>query len=130
MICLDSDVIIDFFKKKKEAVELVEKNHLEIVTTEINVFEVFSGIYSKQQRKGGEEEIAEQFFQDIEILEFKKGCGKVSAFFLNGLAKSGKTIGQNDAFIAAIMARYGCKKIITRNRKHFSAIKGIEVISY
>ena len=50
MICLDSDFIINYLRGKEEAIEfLMEVNNEELVTTEINVFEVFYGIYSKNQ---------------------------------------------------------------------------------
>ena len=130
MICLDSDCIIDFLRNKKEAIDVVEKYRGQIFTTEINVFEVFSGIYIKQERRKNEEEIAERFFQNLEVLSFKIGCGRLSALILVSLINAGKTIEQNDAYIASIMTGCGCNKIITRNRKHFSAIKGVEVISY
>jgi predicted nucleic acid-binding protein len=32
--------------------------------------------------------------------------------------------------IAGTMLSNNCKKIITRNKKHFSQIKGIEIITY
>ena len=130
MICLDSDCIIDFLRNKEEAVGVIQAYHEQLVTTEINVFEVFLGIYLKQHKKENEEEIAENFFSNFDIVAFREGCGKASALILTGLAKTGKTIEQNDAYVASIMASCGCRKIITRNRKHFSAIKGVEVISY
>jgi len=130
MICLDSDCIIDFLRNEKEAIDVVEKYKGQIFTTEINVFEVFFGICIKELKRENEEEIAERFFNNIEIMSFKGGCGKLSANILSSLAKTGKNIEQNDAYIAGIMACCGCNKIITRNRRHFSMIKGLKVILY
>ena len=40
MICLDSDCIIDFLRGKEEAIRIVERHKEELVSTEINIFEV------------------------------------------------------------------------------------------
>ena len=44
MICVDTSCIIDFLKNEKEAVNIIDKHKDELVTTDINVFEVFMGI--------------------------------------------------------------------------------------
>lgn len=130
MICLDSDCIIDFLRGKKEATEIVEKYQEEAVTTEINVFEVFLGIYLKKTKSENEENIARNFFNSIEILSTKKGSGKLAAQTLAELSKRGELIGQNDIFVLSIMQKNNCNQIITRNKKHFSKLKEIEVVSY
>ena len=49
MICLESDIIIDFLRGKEKAINTVNKLKDEIITTEINAFEVFYGIYLKKE---------------------------------------------------------------------------------
>lgn len=126
MICIDSGCIIDFLKGNKEVIRTIEKYKNEICTTEINSFEVFFGAY----RKFSKEEIneASRFFNSIDVLSFDKPCGKLSAEILSSLMNKGKQIEQNDCFIASIMIKNHVKKIITKNKKHFSKIKDIEVI--
>ena len=128
MICLDSDYIIDFLKGKKEAVEIVQKYQEEIVTTEINVFEVFLGAYMAKNNSEKEETAATNLFNSIEILSKKKGSGKMAAKTLSELSKKGEIIGQNDIFVSSIMQKNNCNQIITGNTKHFSKLKGIEII--
>ena len=65
MICLDSDCIIDFLKGKKEAINVINKYNEEIITTEINVFEVLFGIYLKKEVSEKQEYIAKD---DMRIL--------------------------------------------------------------
>lgn len=127
MICLDSDCIIDFLRGKKEAVALVDHYKENIITTEINKFEVLFGIYLKKDINEKEENTAKLFFDSLEILSFDEGCGEESARILASLSKEGNIINQNDCFIAAIMIKNGCKNIITRNKKDFERIKGINV---
>ncbi len=130
MICLDSDCIIDFLKGKDEAVSLVEKYKEDIVTTEINKFEVLFGIYSKKKIDEKEKSITMSFFDSFDILPFDFGCGEEAAKILSSLSKEGNIINQNDCFIGAIMFNNGCKTILTRNRKDFERINGINVVSY
>lgn len=128
MICIDSTCIVDFFKRLPEAVKIIERYKDEIATTEISVFEVMYGVYLKNSDK--EKELSNNFFDSILVLPFDSGCGNISAEILSSLSKKGEIIDQNDVFIASIMIKKGCDKIITKNTKHFSKIKGLKVISY
>ena len=130
MMCLDSDCIIEFLRGNKEAVEIVQKYLDSLVTTEINVFEVFYGIYIHKNFSKAEEEHAQGFFNTIEVLPFAKPMGKLSAEIAADLIKNGKQIEQNDSLIAAILLQNGVQKIITRNHKHFSRIRGLDVLQY
>lgn len=130
MICIDSDAIIDYLRGKKEAVEVVKKYAGEIVTTELNVFEVFYGVYLKKEISEREEGKTNAFFNSITVLPFDKPCGKVAAKILVSLMSVGKPINQNDCFIAAVVLKNGFDSIITRNETHYSMIKDLKVISY
>lgn len=126
MICLDSDCIIDFLKGKKEAINVINKYNEEIITTEINIFEVLFGIYLKKEVSEKQEHITKEFLNSIIKFPFDKKCGEISAKLLASLIKKGETINQNDCFIASIMIKNNCNKIITNNVKHFSKIKEIK----
>jgi len=127
MICIDTDCLIDFFKGKKNALTIIKKYHSELVTTSINEFEIFFGIFHSAYK--GELSSARDFFTEIGVFSFGD-CSEKAAKVMSNLIKSGKVIEQNDCFIAAIMINNGVKKIITNNQKHFSRIPGIEVINY
>lgn len=128
MICIDSDCIIDFLKGKKEAINIINKYKEEIVSTEINAFEVFYGIYNKKIIS--EKESAKNLFNSIILLGFEKGCGEQSAKIIAALQKQGNLIEQNDCIIAGILIKNNCLNIITKNIKHYERIKGLNVISY
>ena len=127
MICLDTDCIIDFLRDNEKAIKVISKYSDNLVTTEINVYEVFSGIYL--YGKKGEMEIAENFFDNINILNFG-GWGKKGANIFSNLIKKGQRLEHNDCLISAIAMVNGCSKIITNNKKHFSRIEGLEIITY
>ena len=130
MICIDSDCIIDFLKGEKKAVGIITSYKEEIATTEINVFEVYFGIYLRESVSQKEEDTADLFLSSIEMLSSNNGWGKQSAKLIADLAKQGRIIDKNDCFISSIMKANNCNKIITRNVKHFCRIKGIEIIPY
>lgn len=130
MICLDSDCIIDFLKGKKESIEIIARHSKEIVTTEINKFEIMFGIYLKKEISEKEKDAAKSFFDSLDVLPFEKNCGEKAAQILASLSKEGNIIEQNDAFIASIMINNGIENILTKNEKHFLRIKGIKVMAY
>jgi tRNA(fMet)-specific endonuclease VapC len=130
MIFIDSDCIIDFLRGKESAIKIIEKYEDEIATSQINVFEIFFGIFNKKTAGESEALSADSFFSSMTVFSFDKTCGITSAKILSGLMKAGKTIDQNDCFIASIMIKNSINSIISNNKSHFSKIKGIKVISY
>ena len=130
MICLDSDFIIDFLKGKTEAARAMRRLQDQVVTTEINRFEILFGVYAKHPRPPQEQEIVRNFFDVIDVLPFDEGCGEIAAKTLARLTTKGQMISQNDALIAATMAKHGCHTILTRNVKHYARIPGINAVTY
>ena len=43
LVCLDSDVIIDFLNNDNRTIELLNQLHYDFSTTSINIFEIWSG---------------------------------------------------------------------------------------
>lgn len=130
MIFIDSDCIIDFLRGDEKAVNIVADNLGEIVTSELNSFEVFFGIFNKRDIPKNELLSAEKFFETVNVLGFDSQCGKISAKILCDLKRRGVEINQNDCLIASVMFKNGIDKIITQNNKHFSKIKGLKVLGY
>lgn len=130
MIFIDSDCIIDFLNGKEKARKILNNYKDELATSQINVFEIFHGIF--RQKKVSENEIksAEGFFKSIDVFPFDGECGRISARIFSALMNEGKTIDQNDCFIGAIMVKNRVSSIISNNKKHFSRIKGIKVLGY
>ena len=129
MIVLDSDFLIDFFKGDEKAVnkmaELLQND--EVSTTVINYQEVFFGaLGSKDKEKVNEMNL---FFQEINILDYKKDyvikCCEVS----HKLRKKGLSIGILDEIIAGICLSVNAK-LLTKNKKHFSRVEGLKAISW
>ncbi len=130
MIFIDSDCIIDFLKGKENAKKIIKDYEDEIATSQINIFEIFHGIFRQKNVSESEANSADHFFNSINVFPFDQKCGRISAKIFCTLMKEGKLIEQNDCFIAAIMMKNGINSIISNNKKHFSRIKGIKVIGY
>lgn len=128
MIGVDSDCLIDFLRGNEAAIRVIEKFRGELATTEINRFEVFFGISLQKNFPQAESDAAHALFKTLGVFPFEHG--ERAAGILAGLARGGSVINQNDALIGATLLANGCARIITKNRKDFAKIKGLEIITY
>lgn len=128
MIGVDSDCIIDFLRGNEAAIKIIEKFREELATTEINRFEVFFGIHAQKNFPQTEADAAHALFKAIGVFPFEHG--ERAAEILTDLSRRGSMINQNDALIGAALLANGCPRIITKNRRDFTKIRGIEVITY
>src|SRR3989344_875085 len=129
MILLDSSFIIDFIRNDQSAVNKLDalKDNV-LFTTGINVFEVFFGLYAKDRKK--DIDILKEFFNNLTIINLDYKSSMTASKIGSELSKTGKIIELNDILIAGMMLANGCNSILTRNKEHFSRIKGLNVISY
>ncbi len=137
MILVDSTFLIDSLRKKPIVREFLKTNPTEILfTTEINVFELYLGLYSSkklakdltlfEKRKKRLEELILKF----QILPLGRGEAIEATKILGKLYRTGNPIEFRDGLIAGIAISNGIKKLLTRNVDHFDRIEGIEVLSY
>jgi predicted nucleic acid-binding protein len=137
MILVDTTFLIDTLRRKASIREFLRKNPTEILfTTEINVFELYLGLYSSKflakdlnlfkTRKKYLEELILKF----QILPFGRGEAVEAAKTLGELSRTGKPIDFRDGLIAGIAVSNGIKKVLTRNTGHFKRVMGLEVFSY
>lgn len=113
-VCLDSDVIIAFFRKEARAISLIESLEAELCTTSINVFEVW---YGKRKH-----EPVVQFFEYMTIFELGKDEAVKAAELFTALEKTGQSLEFRDIFIAACCIQHDAE-LITFNKQHFERLK-------
>jgi len=132
MICLDSNLIIDFLRNQEEAVVCVEALTKEnVVTTIINVYELKSGIWAmKNANYQSRLENSNNLLSRIRILGLDSASVDKSAGIFGELSREGKVIEDLDILIAGICLVNGCYRIITKDTKHFSRIEGLKVEPY
>ena len=128
MAILDSTLIIDYLKDEQEAIETVQElisNGEKIKTTIFNYYEIYFGelAFSKSKEK---KEIVLSFLDSLDMLFPTIQTIKTSAEVSIKLRKKGKTIGQNDIYIAGI-ALSNDETVYTKNVNDFSQIEGLKI---
>ncbi|MHA1928616.1 MAG: type II toxin-antitoxin system VapC family toxin [Candidatus Thorarchaeota archaeon] len=135
MIFIDTTFLVDVLRKNPDAVLWLDENEeLALYTSEINAFELYSGLYriskkskSKLQKRKLE---LEQVLARVEVLPFERASAIEAGKILANLMQKGKLIGTRDVMIAGSALAHGIQKIVTRNVKHFKSISGLTVILY
>ncbi len=134
MKCLDTCFFIDLLRKDEDAMKKAEElddADEYLVTTQINVYELFLGVHSSRGIKT-EKQIKriEQLLERTEILDMDYEASKRSAEIAGKLISKGKMIEVPDTITAGIMLSQGIDKIVTRNKDHFERITGVGVDEY
>src|SRR3989344_9150325 len=127
MEILDTTFLIDLAAGVEETKKIASKKDL--FTTQINMYEYICGLFLAKPSKEKYEEIIE-ILGDVLVLQYDDYAVIRSADIYAELHKIGKKANENDYHIAGIALANGANKIVTRNKKHFENIKGIEVVKY
>lgn len=134
MIFLDTTFLVDLLRKEQSAIDwLSQIEEVAIFTSEINVFELYTGLFRSTIKKSKLKQRTfelERLISSIEILPFNRESSIESAKLLADVLKKGTPVGTRDIMIAGTAQAHGINRILTRNIKHFKIIKGIVVISY
>lgn len=128
MACLESDFLIDFIRRKPEAISKMkelEKEGREPSATPITCTELYYGVFKSE--KPNDLTKLDELFATFKILEFDLLAAKTCGELINELSRKGEKIGEKDELTAGIVLRHGENTIITRNKKHFEKIPGIKV---
>ena len=130
MIGLDTTFIIDFLNGDADAVRKgQELDGRQLVTTQINLFEVLTGLFLRKVRGAGDLQATLAFFERVGILSHQNEGSLQAAELLAASYKSGKALAATDALIAGILLSSGCSRIVTRD-SDFRRIEGMQVLGY
>jgi tRNA(fMet)-specific endonuclease VapC len=128
MKLLDSTFLIDLINGETRIKKIIKNDEL-YFTTQINMFEVLSGLYFKNLSKKKISDTLD-LFENVLVISLDEQA-VVKAAEINGeLMRKGQRIEDADCLIAGIAMTKGIKTIITDNAKHFSRIPGIKVETY
>jgi tRNA(fMet)-specific endonuclease VapC len=124
LVCLDTDICVDFLRKKDPGFTLFLKllERFEPCLTTVSTFELYLG-HLKMKRRERIDEFLAQFI----ILPFDLKASLVSANIQALLNKKGESIGIPDALIAGICIANNIP-LLTLNAKHFSRVTGLKLI--
>ena len=118
-VILDTSVIVDFVRKKKEAIDFINNllENYEVCTTDINVFELYYGAHISD-RSDNNVAILKGFLSNIHVFGTTSESAEISAKILAELDKKGQKIEIKDILVAGICLINSCS-IVTLNKKHF-----------
>lgn len=125
IICLDTSVLIDYFRKKEKAKSLFYKLtalDYEFVTTSITIFEIYRGMREEQSL------FWQNLFQQIRVAPFDNKSSHIAAELSQSFQSTNKLIALPDLFIASICLRNNFK-LATLNLKDFERIKSLEILT-
>ncbi len=127
MVCIDSDIIIDFLRKRRDAQEvlvMIETREGTLQTTAINSFEVFKGV-TRHSNPEKYEEVAE-FLARFSVLDLTFEASQKAAEIHEVLKSQGLLVDMGDILIAAVVIANN-ETLLTRNTKHFERIPGLKL---
>jgi tRNA(fMet)-specific endonuclease VapC len=129
-VVLDTDILIDLLRNKKEAGALIsemEKKGVQFFTTAVNAHELFYGAHKSTHKK--ESLLAtRRLLRRIPILHLTLRSAQKSGRILAELEAKGQSTGIADVLVAAIALTRGYG-LATRNGRHFRRIDGLNVVA-
>ena len=130
MIFLDTNIISYYFnadvKIKEKLLEAIYNDEC-ICTTTVNIYEILKGFRWKTNTR--KENQFKEFLEDIVVFTIDDAVINIAADLYADLRKSGKTIGDADILIAAIVIKnHGI--LITNNTKHYENIKNLQLLNW
>ena len=124
LICLDTSVLIDYYRKKDKSKSLFFK-----LTERYTLFAI-SAITEYELYLGNSEEqniFWDKFFSQITVLPFDTKVAKNAANIYKQLKAKNKLIEAPDILIAGTAMQYDLP-LATLNCKHFERINGLKLI--
>jgi tRNA(fMet)-specific endonuclease VapC len=124
LICLDTSVLIDYFRKtKKEKSFLYDltNTYENFAVSVITEFEIYSGSNNLQKK------FWDQFFDNITILPFDSRASQTAASLFKELKQKNKVIGMPDLLIGAT-ALVNNLPLATLNVKDFERLENLKLI--
>jgi predicted nucleic acid-binding protein len=124
LICLDTSILIDFYRKKdksKSSLFKLTERHVLFAVSSITEYELYLGSSDEQNI------FWDKFFSQITILPFNTKSAKLSAKIYQQLKSKNKLIDTPDILITGT-AMSNNLPLATLNRKHFERIKDLKLV--
>jgi tRNA(fMet)-specific endonuclease VapC len=130
MIFLDTNIISYYFnaniKIKEKILEIID-NDENICTTVINVYEILKGFRWKNNIK--KEKQFKDFLEDVTVFSIDNDVIDIASGLYSDLRKNGKTIGDADILIAAIVIKNE-GTLVSNNTKHYEDINQLKLLNW
>jgi tRNA(fMet)-specific endonuclease VapC len=127
---IDTDILIDFLRNRKESVEFIiklENKKTILSSTAINAFELYYGAH-KSKQSIQTLQATKNLLDRLILFPLTPRSAQRAGQIYAELELKGNPIGLRDTFIAAIALTRRCI-IATKNTSHFKKVKDITVIT-
>ena len=132
MRLLDTTLLVDFMRRRKEArqaVEKIENAGERLVTSEVNVFELAAGTYVEGRVDPVKLAQLQQTLSRLDVLVLDRAGALEAAEIRAKLRTAGRDLGALDLLVAGIALASGYDTIITRD-EGFRVVPGLRVETY
>ena len=126
---LDTSIIVNLFRGKKEEQQLMENLEGEQTSSFICLAELYEGVARSRNRQAEENNLVKFFSRLHNIFGIDNEVAKKFGEIRSTLKKSGNIIEDMDLLIAATCITYN-QTLITRNQKHFSRIPDLRIYQF
>ena len=135
MVCLDSSFIIDIIngaEKAKQIEKEIDESNYDMTISSPAIVEVIRGLYLESTSKNikpKEEEKTFELINSLAVLDLDKDSAVLAGRIEAELRNKGVILDIEDIMIAAICIKNN-ETLVTRNKKHFERISGLEIETY
>ncbi|HEX7445653.1 MAG TPA: type II toxin-antitoxin system VapC family toxin [Methanothrix sp.] len=129
MIVIDTSVLIDALHGKQAALRKIlelEETGETLCTTQINVLELYKGVYSPPRSKKGLEKV-KKLLEALVILDIDDDTYEMFGELSAELKRRGEAIGDFDELIASIALTHEAALVSTDG--HFQRVPGLTTIT-
>jgi len=126
MVCIDTNIVIDFLKGRKTVTDRIfslEKEGCIFTVSPITVYEVLFGSWFYNSKEIPQ---VERFFESVTVLDFNYECASAASVIHSSSMRAGCDIGVMDSLIAAT-AWIHDENILT-NDEHFNLINKLGIV--
>jgi tRNA(fMet)-specific endonuclease VapC len=127
---LDTNIISYYFnaniKIKEKILETIDNNE-NICTTVINIYEILKGFRWKNNKR--KENQFMEFLEDVVVFTIDDNVINIASDLYSNLRKKGKTIGDADILIAAIVIN-NKGTLVSNNTKHYEGIEQLNLVNW
>ena len=118
-ILIDTDVLIDFLRGNKNAIEFIDKLSPHIILSPIVIAELYAGVKGENEFS-----VLDNFISLFRIVSITSEIAKAGGFYKRDFGKS-YGVGLADAILAATADKEKAD-LKTLNIKHYPMIKGLK----
>lgn len=120
---VDSGIFIDYLRSKDKTKTILQNlpDDAELYVSSVTLYELYMGTTSPQKWID-----VKTLTDDIPVLPFTKTISEKAAIIFQELKKGNKIIEFRDIFIAATAIVHDLP-VLTRNKKHFTRVKGLKL---